>query len=761
MHLLRAVAAALLIALFLTGTGPSHATVLVTDVPTAAWRVDGVTRAVVVVGDTTYVGGAFSRVLGPSGNVDRANLAAFDTRTGALREEFRADTNGSVRALASDGSSLWVGGSYTTIGGQQRSRLAAVDGTTGALRTQFRADADSHVYGLDLRAGRLFVSGAFRTLGGVERNLTAAVDPDQGDVDPQWVPAPDNTVLAVRADPTGDVVYLAGDFTSVGGQSRPGVTAVSGVTGAPVGPVFETTYAPTLDLDMDETGSRLFAAVGGGGNQVAAWDTTTGRKLWRQRADGDVQAVAHHRGTVYFGFHESFDDDLSLRLLAVDAANGTIDPDFDPSFDRYWGIHAVAVTDDVVAAAGDFTTVGGVPARGIVLFPSVRPPPPPPPPVAPYLDGSSPWRYHDAGSDPGPEWRAGSFDDSAFPVGLPELGYGDGDETTVVSFGPSATQKFIATYFRTTFQVDTPPQALTLSLVADDGAVVHLNGTEVVRDNMPTGPITNETRAMTNRSGSAEVVVRSFTVDPALVLPGTNTITASVHQDYPSSSDLSFNLGLHGELPPVVSTTTTTSTTTAPAHVLARWSSGVDSFDLTTGTPPTVTDGGSHGERLSWAPQPDAAAFVAWTSERLGAPGEDNALRWVTSFSALPPTAFTVAQGLDDAAPLTQRWRLELTPDGRVRIRNGDDVVSAESTGQGLPVGAEVRLEAVRSGTDMTVQAFSPPSSEDPLLSITGTVDAGVNHIRLGQILAEPTPTPFTVDEVVLTDGDLLVGAPK
>ena len=36
--------------------------------------------------------------------------------------------------------------------------------------------------------------------------------------------------------------------------------------------------------------------------------------------------------------------------------------------------------------------------------------------------------------------------------GAAELGYGDGDEATVVSFGPSSSNKFITTYFRQSFQ---------------------------------------------------------------------------------------------------------------------------------------------------------------------------------------------------------------------------------------------------------------------------------------------------------------------
>jgi hypothetical protein len=88
------------------------------------------------------------------------------------------------------------------------------------------------------------------------------------------------------------------------------------------------------------------------------------------------------------------------------------------------------------------------------------------------------------------------------------------------------------------------PSSLTLDLMADDGAVVYVNGVEVARDNMPAGTITSSTRAASNRSGAAESEIRSFTIPPSVVQVGANTIAVEVHQDAPSSSDLSFQAAL-------------------------------------------------------------------------------------------------------------------------------------------------------------------------------------------------------------------------
>ena len=128
----------------------------------------------------------------------------------------------------------------------------------------------------------------------------------------------------------------------------------------------------------------------------------------------------------------------------------------------------------------------------------------------------------------------------------PSSGYGDGDEATVVSYGPDANHKYPTTYFRQQFTVANAADmgALTLRLVRDDGAVVYLNGTEIVRSNMPTGTITSSTFAVNNIEGTDESTWNVFNVSPALLVTGTNTIAVEIHQQWAGSSDISFNLAL-------------------------------------------------------------------------------------------------------------------------------------------------------------------------------------------------------------------------
>ena len=159
------------------------------------------------------------------------------------------------------------------------------------------------------------------------------------------------------------------------------------------------------------------------------------------------------------------------------------------------------------------------------------------------------WSYWDQGTNPGTGWETATFDDSAWSSGPGPLGYGDSHQVTTVSYGGVDTAKYITTWFRTTF--DAPPRALdtlTLSLLRDDGARIYLNGSEIVRDNLPEGDLTDDTLSTASVGGADETAYWSFTLDPTLVETGSNTLAVEIHQSAADSSDLGFDLALEAEI---------------------------------------------------------------------------------------------------------------------------------------------------------------------------------------------------------------------
>lgn len=166
----------------------------------------------------------------------------------------------------------------------------------------------------------------------------------------------------------------------------------------------------------------------------------------------------------------------------------------------------------------------------------------------PLVSAGSSWKYLDNGTDPGTAWRSGTFNDASWASGNAELGYGDSDEATVVSYGSSSSGKYISTYFRKTFNVTNPSQftSLDLQAVRDDGIIVYINGTEVWRDNMPSGNVNSGTLASSTIAFGSESSWNQTSISSSYLTAGTNVIAVEIHQDAGNSSDISFNLKLNG-----------------------------------------------------------------------------------------------------------------------------------------------------------------------------------------------------------------------
>ncbi len=185
------------------------------------------------------------------------------------------------------------------------------------------------------------------------------------------------------------------------------------------------------------------------------------------------------------------------------------------------------------------------------------------------IPANSVWKYLDNGSDQGTNWLAVNFNDSSWTNGPAELGYGDGDEATVLSFGPDPNNKFITTYFRRSFVASniSAITALGMILERDDAAVVYLNGHEIFRTaNLPAAPqvITSTTYAL---GAAVEDPIDNVILSTAFLVEGTNLMAVEIHQQAPDSSDISFNLNLIG-LPEIIRNIPPTIALTSPSNAM-------------------------------------------------------------------------------------------------------------------------------------------------------------------------------------------------
>jgi hypothetical protein len=157
------------------------------------------------------------------------------------------------------------------------------------------------------------------------------------------------------------------------------------------------------------------------------------------------------------------------------------------------------------------------------------------------------WRYHDEGRDLGTAWLRPDHDDSNWLQGAGPLGFGAEWIHTRVRYGSDAANKYRTTYFRHRFEVPAGRQfsELILHLMRDDAAVIYLNGREMVRSNLPSGPVSFGTAAEHVITGNDESRYTRHVVVGALLASGTNVLAVEIHQFDGKSSDLTFDLSLH------------------------------------------------------------------------------------------------------------------------------------------------------------------------------------------------------------------------
>ncbi len=290
-----------------------------------------VTALAVDASGAVYAGGVFTSIGGQSRN--RISKLS-GSGTGAADPTWNPSANSTVSALAVDiTGAIYVGGWFTSIGGQSRNRIAKLSGSgTGAADPTWNPSADSYIGALAVGAsGAVYVVGGFTSIGGQSRNYIAKLSGSgTGAADPIWSPLPNNPVYALAVDASGSV-YAGGPFTSIGGQSR-----------------------------------NRIAKLSGGGTGVAD-------PAWNPSADGTVDSLAvGASGTVYVGGIFTSIGNQSRQFIAKLSGNGTgeADPTWNPGTNST--VYALAVDDwsETIYAGGHFTTVGSQPRGGLAAISS-------------------------------------------------------------------------------------------------------------------------------------------------------------------------------------------------------------------------------------------------------------------------------------------------------------------------------------------------------------------------------------------------------
>ncbi|MGV1037913.1 MAG: LamG-like jellyroll fold domain-containing protein, partial [Candidatus Nanopelagicales bacterium] len=217
------------------------ATVSNDALPTA--QMDGVAWSQVVIGNTVYVGGKFTKARPPgaaagTNEVTRSNMLAYDIRTGQLVNSFAPSLNGQVMSLAAspDGSRVYAVGDFSSVNGTNRYRVVALNPSTGAVLSAFAPGLNARGSAIVATNDTVYIGGAFSATGSFNRLHLAAYRASNGAV-LNWNPTANGggaNVTALALSPDSSKLVVGGNFTDLNGTTALGLGAVDAATGATV-----------------------------------------------------------------------------------------------------------------------------------------------------------------------------------------------------------------------------------------------------------------------------------------------------------------------------------------------------------------------------------------------------------------------------------------------------------------------------------------------------------------------------------------------
>lgn len=326
--------------------------------PNFAPNPNGTIHSLYLDGSTLYVGGTFSQISSQS----QSNLASLNAGTGALNT-WNPGVDGGVFTILKSGSTVYIGGSFTTAGGQTRTNIAALDAST-ALATSWAPDADQQVSCMRLNGSDIIVGGFFSNIGLQARNYLAAISVSSGAAT-TWDPSPNYFIETIELN--GSTAYVGGAFSFIGGQPRNNIAEINLSTGS------ATTWNPNANNTVKIIkliGSNVyvggpFTTIGGQTrNGLAAISITTATaQSWNPMPGGNVYTISSSGTNILIGgLFDYLKASSRSYLLSVSKSTGLITT-WNP--DPNYIVETIEMNGTMSYVGGQFSQIGGQPRSHI------------------------------------------------------------------------------------------------------------------------------------------------------------------------------------------------------------------------------------------------------------------------------------------------------------------------------------------------------------------------------------------------------------
>jgi hypothetical protein len=342
------------IALFASLAG-SAAAINLRVTPDSTWQANGRVLVVMRVKNTVYIGGDFTGVMAPKSStvVSRNHLAAFSAITGAVLP-WNPSPNARVRALSAtpDSKTIFAGGDFTSVHGKAHNHVVKLPAGGTGVPGAWPGGANDIVRAVKVYTTKVFIGGDFTSAGGHPRSRLAALGVTSGALQP-WAPRANGSVRAFRLSPAGARLFVGGDFTTINGKAAAHLAPVLTTTGA----LGAWASHPAGDVNVINVSTeRVFEGDSGGGGHVRAYNVVSGRLLWTNTTDGNVEGLAMIGNDIIAGGHFNKMGRYQRRHLgAIVKKTGMVDPTWNPSANSALGVFSAAPFGNLLYVGGDFT----------------------------------------------------------------------------------------------------------------------------------------------------------------------------------------------------------------------------------------------------------------------------------------------------------------------------------------------------------------------------------------------------------------------
>ena len=342
---------------------------------TNLWGTNGTVDAIHTdqTDNTIYIGGSFNHVYAHTSSV-----GLIDRTTGIADTSF-PEVHSNANVAVSDNNGGWyIGGFFTSIGGNSIKRLAHIN-SDNTLDMTWNPNLDGAVYTLALSGTTLYVGGVFTKIGEDDRNLIGAIDINTGlatSWDPNASGAISPVVESLLVD--GSLIYVGGEFDNIGGEDRSNIAAINTTTGLATSwnPDANQNIKAMAKIDNLIYAGGEFTTIGGQTrNRLAALDISTGLPTtWNPAPSNDVHTIAVDNGIIYIGGDFTFIGPDSRQYLgAIDATTGGA-TSWNPvvahgSFiSGTIRIKDIKISGDIVYTAGLFSKIGDIERVGVAAI---------------------------------------------------------------------------------------------------------------------------------------------------------------------------------------------------------------------------------------------------------------------------------------------------------------------------------------------------------------------------------------------------------